>query len=278
MESDAKTTRLDCGSDRLSNLPHNLIDLIVERLPIHNAARTSILSKTWRNVWKMHPHLVFDEQFFQQLLSKKDTQTLDNEVLRIISNILLVHCGPILVFHLLIPRDLPLVVETDFWIKSISENGVQKLELLNRNQVAYKMPSYFFSCSELSDLSLTHCILDPPHGFGGFNNLLNVHLVSVKITAAMSFGTKLKQLRLNHCTGIEHLGHLFNYNNNLSKMQIYYSEDFDCRLLKCMQKVYLLALKGVTNSRKNIINLDTLVASIPRIRYLLLDVCFLEVM
>lgn len=55
----------------------------------------------------MHPHLVFDELIFKQLLSKKgskeDKQAQVSEISRTISNILLVHTGPILKFHLLIP-------------------------------------------------------------------------------------------------------------------------------------------------------------------------------
>lgn len=105
--------------DRLSNLPLNVIDLILEHLPVHDVARMSILSKKWRDVWVMHPHLVLDDLFFKQLLSnkgsEKDKHAQVSEISRTISNILLVHTGPISKFHLSIPQDLPLYrcVDTD---------------------------------------------------------------------------------------------------------------------------------------------------------------------
>ncbi|XP_074326712.1 F-box/FBD/LRR-repeat protein At1g13570-like [Apium graveolens] len=52
MASDAKTEGLACEEtvDRISNLPALLLDLILEHLPLHDAARTSILSKSWENM------------------------------------------------------------------------------------------------------------------------------------------------------------------------------------------------------------------------------------
>lgn len=276
MESDAKTRRLDCTSDRISNLPRNVIDLILERLPIHDAARTSILSKTWRDVWVTHPSLVFNWQFFSQLNSQKYHKS---KIKRIISNILLVHNGPILVFKLHIPAFQHLLPETDFWIRNISNNGVRKLELINESRDTHKMPSYFFSCLELTNLSLLNYRLDSPRGFRGFHNLLNVKLLRVNLTADISFGTQLKELHLSRCTGIEHMGCLLNSTtNNISKIEIFDSGDLDWQLFECIEKVQLLtlALKGVTHSRNEIINLDKLVGNMPRIRALCLDACFLK--
>ncbi|KAK1394852.1 F-boxfbd/lrr-repeat protein [Heracleum sosnowskyi] len=278
MESDAKTSPLDCGSDRISNLPRNVIDLILDCLPIRDAARTSILSKPWRDVWVMHPTLVFNLQFFTQLCSKTYANAMVVEIKRIISNILLVHNAPISVFQLFIPPHLNLLPETDFWIRNISNKGVRKLELLNKYLRTYRMPSYFFSCLELTNLTLSNCSLDPPRGFRGFNNLLNVKLKKVKITADMSFGTLLKELNLSHCTGIGYLGCLSNRNNNLRKIKIFDSGDLDWQLFECIEKVQLLTLelKGVTHSRNEIINLDTLVGNMPGIKSLCIDVCFLK--
>ncbi|KAK1374522.1 hypothetical protein POM88_030715 [Heracleum sosnowskyi] len=82
MASDAKKRLVDRGTavDRISNLPGNVTDHILERLPLHDAARTSILSKTWTGLWGMHPNLVFDEAFFSQLVSKMNNQVRDGKV------------------------------------------------------------------------------------------------------------------------------------------------------------------------------------------------------
>lgn len=101
MANDVGRREDDCGSgavDRISNLPRNLIDLILKCLPLHDAARTTVLSKTktWRNIWGMHPHLVFDDIFFSQLVSKKVGTAQQYEVSTTISNILLLHTGPVI--------------------------------------------------------------------------------------------------------------------------------------------------------------------------------------
>ena len=88
----AKRSRNDRGAntvDRISNLSRNLIDLILEQLPVHDAARTTILSKSWRNVWVMHPQLVFEKTFFSQLVTKTEKQAQPYEVSTIISNCIL---------------------------------------------------------------------------------------------------------------------------------------------------------------------------------------------
>ncbi|XP_074330249.1 F-box/FBD/LRR-repeat protein At1g13570-like isoform X2 [Apium graveolens] len=283
MASAAKTRRLCRGTavDRLSNLPGNVIDLILEPLPVRDIARMSIFSKRWRDVLVLHPHLVFDDLFFEPLLSKKDsekdTQAQVSEISRIISNILLVHTGPISTFHLFIPQDLPLhrCVDTDFWIRNIS-NRVQKLKLLNKPFTMYKIPLYLFSCLKLTHLHLTNCILNPPLRFRGFCNLLSVELEDVVIRADMSFGTQLEKLELTVCTGIKHLGCQFTYKNNLTRLIITDCGEFDFEWFECIQKVEFLAVRGVLNSRNELINWNKLFANFPRINTLGIDGFFLE--
>ncbi|KAL8115779.1 hypothetical protein AgCh_022326 [Apium graveolens] len=283
MASAAKTRRLCRGTavDRLSNLPGNVIDLILEPLPVRDIARMSIFSKRWRDVLVLHPHLVFDDLFFEPLLSKKgsekDTQAQVSEISRIISNILLVHTGPISTFHLFIPQDLPLhrCVDTDFWIRNIS-NRVQKLKLLNKPFTMYKIPLYLFSCLKLTHLHLTNCILNPPLRFRGFCNLISVELEDVVIRADMSFGTQLEKLELTVCTGIKHLGCQFTYKNNLTRLIITDCGEFDFEWFECIQKVEFLAVRGVLNSRNELINWNKLFANFPRINTLGIDGFFLE--
>lgn len=191
--SDAKTRRRDCGValvDRISNLPQNSIDLIIKCLPLRDAARMSILSKAWRDNWA----ILFDELFFSQLISKKDEQAPLSDVSKLVSGILLAHSGHVLNFQLFIPRSLPLYLYQDmiFWIKNLSNKGVRKLKIFNRGPMAEKVPSYLFSCLELTHLRLTKCVLNPPLGFRGFCNMVSVKLVDVIITAHMSFGTRLE--------------------------------------------------------------------------------------
>ncbi|KAK1374536.1 hypothetical protein POM88_030729 [Heracleum sosnowskyi] len=283
MVRDVKTRRLDCGNgavDRISKLPSSLLTLILKRLPIRDVARTSILSKTWRGIWVMHPHLVFDEEFFKQFISKEVRRIPFSVVVKTISSILLLHTGPLLTFHLSIPKYLSLhqCLDTGFWISNILNNGVRNLEILNKQPVFYRMPSYIFSCVDLTYLKLVKCVLNPPLGFGGFCNLTDLVFVTVKITTDLSFGTRLKRIHLEDCTGIQHLGCLVKNNNDLIALTIFVSGEFDWRLFESIQKPQLLrlTLNGVANFRNEVINLDKLIGSMPRINYLDVDNLFLE--
>lgn len=281
MASDAKTSRLDCGDaiDRLNNLlpGDHFIDRILVYLPIQDVARTSILSKTWRNIWRMHPFLVFNDDFFARFFSRK----FDKLASGTITDILLLHRGPILKFHLSIPPDSPRhqCLRTDVWIQYLSNNGIRELEIFNKTLIPYRMPSYLFSCLGLCFLTLSKCILNPPPRFGGFCNLTSVKLTDVLITAEMSFGTKLEQLILERCTGIEHLGSLFMPDNNLGVLMITDSRELDWELFECTEKLKLtsLMLTGVANSKKKVINLEKLISNMPRINSLLFDGHFCKV-
>ncbi|KAK1354737.1 hypothetical protein POM88_047993 [Heracleum sosnowskyi] len=215
----------------------------------------------------MHPQLVFGKKFFSALVYKKVGQRQQLEVSTTISNILLLHTGRILKFHLYIPQNLPLLY-TDLWIKIITNSGISKLELFNKPLIPYKMPSYLFSCLELTHLSLSNCILKPPRRFKGFRKLIHVNLESVKITADISFGTQLEALILEKCTGIENLGCQFKYNNNLRTLEIMDSEKIDCQWFECTKKLKVLGLRlyrESSNSRKEVISLDKLLGNLPEI-------------
>nr|XP_017243233.1 PREDICTED: F-box/LRR-repeat protein At3g58980-like isoform X1 [Daucus carota subsp. sativus] len=254
--------------DRISNLPINILDLILERLPLHDAARTTTLSKTWRTLWGSQAELVFDDVFFSHLVSKKHKQA--SEISLTISHILLVHSGHILKFHLNIPKTLPLLY-TDSWIRNISNSGVKKLELFNKRPSAYKMPSYLFSCSELTDLTLDNCILSPPLGFGGFCNLITARLSHVQITSDMSFGAQLETLDLKYCTRTFNLRGQFRCDNNIRKLMITYCQNFDWQMFKYIRNVETLGLVSAYRFRR-VISFDSLVCKMPRIQVLLLDV------
>ncbi|XP_074326708.1 F-box/FBD/LRR-repeat protein At1g13570-like [Apium graveolens] len=289
MASDSKTRQFEnrrAAFDRISSLPTSLMDLILERLPTHDAARTSVFSKTWRNVWGMHPRLHLDEHFIWQLVSQKfselDKQSKILEVSRIITDIFSAHRGPVLDFLLCIPRDLPIHQSQDMvtWIKNIANSGVRKLELLNESQDACIVPSHFFSCSQLTHLTLMNCILNPPLVFEGFRNLISVELVYVTINADMSFGTQLNELEMEICTGIEHLGRQFKRENNLTFLSIIDSEDIDWQWFECTQKMEVLRLgmDEVPSSGTEMITLNKLLCNMPRLSFLFLDGFFLKIL
>lgn len=71
--------------DVISNLPEDIINLILVHLPIRDAIRTSILSTNWRYKWDSIPDLVFDRHCFRY-----NTKAMD-----VVDHALLHHVGPI---------------------------------------------------------------------------------------------------------------------------------------------------------------------------------------
>ncbi|CAI9269019.1 unnamed protein product [Lactuca saligna] len=209
---------LTCAKeDRISNLPEHLIDLILERVPLEEAVRTSILSKNWRYRWTKMGALAFDEQFFNKY--SKNGAFGRNGFIMIIYKVLILHKGHISKFLLDIPNInmfLDSFEEVDQWMLLLSRNGVKELILTNSSQ-SYKLPSNVFSCLELRKLELENCFFKPPDEFEGFVNLNDLELCNVDFGANLR-GTEinlpqLKELSLFRCTNV------YNFNIKATKLK-----------------------------------------------------------
>lgn len=116
--------------DRISNLPIEIIDLILDYMPVRDAARASILSRKWRYIWPMHPKLIFDEHSFR-VIRHGSLIMPDNNIDKIINKILLQHMGPVVKFLL----DLSYInsaqySDVDQWLFFLSRNCLEKLSLM----------------------------------------------------------------------------------------------------------------------------------------------------
>ncbi|KAJ0627485.1 putative F-box domain, FBD domain, leucine-rich repeat domain superfamily [Helianthus annuus] len=139
--------------DIITNFPEDLINPILERLPIKDAVRTSVLSKKWRYRWTTMKSLAFDNHFSQQFLNIGAFSCYG--FVRVISQIMIKHQGPILKFVLHIPKEIVLdsFQQVDLWMLILSRNNVRELHIVNFNQF-YQIPTSVFSCRELRVLGL----------------------------------------------------------------------------------------------------------------------------
>lgn len=165
------------ASDYLSDLPQSILESILTRLPIRDAVRTSILSTKWRYKWATLAQLVFDEECVNP---STDRTLVENNIIKFITRVLLLHNGPIHKFQLS-TKYLQCCPDIDQWILFLSRSGIKELVLDLGEGEWFRVPSCLFSCEKLVRLELARCELDPPLNFKGFVCLKSLNLQQVLI-------------------------------------------------------------------------------------------------
>ncbi|XP_076898985.1 F-box/FBD/LRR-repeat protein At1g13570-like isoform X1 [Bidens hawaiensis] len=173
--------------DFITDMPDIIITNILDRLPIQDAMRTSILARNWRSKWTLLSQLVFDRDFCDLL----ETRDEDNPF-NVISRIILRLKGAIVKFDLTIDDllDVEDMNNEDFnnLILLLSRKGVKDLTSDNEHDIELEFPTHLFSCLELKHLKLRHCCFNPPPTFHGFPNLLSLDLCVVAFEKKFELG------------------------------------------------------------------------------------------
>lgn len=165
------------AQDLVSDLPQSIIENILERLPLRDAIRTSILSTKWRYKWSTLTQLVFDEKCVSQA---NDPRSVELQLVKFVTQALFLHQGPIHKFQLSTSY-LQCRPDIDQWLLFLSRNDIRELVLELGEGEWFRVPSCLFSCKKLIRLDLCRCEFDPPPSFKGFLYLrsLNLHQVLV---------------------------------------------------------------------------------------------------
>ncbi|XP_059308022.1 F-box/FBD/LRR-repeat protein At1g13570-like [Lycium ferocissimum] len=182
--------------DVLSNLPDNVIDIILMCLPCKDAVRTSILSMKWRYHWCRLTELTLDESLWE---TQKDLQNPTVKFTKIIYQLLSLHEGPITKFTLKIDFLKESCPTIDNFIYFLSRNYIQDLVLHLPWRKLYKLPSSLFTCSQLRHLNLHYCSIHHPLNFQGFDRLISLELCGVAISS------ELLESLISHCPLLEQL-------------------------------------------------------------------------
>ncbi|CAO2186421.1 unnamed protein product [Urochloa humidicola] len=86
------------GTDRLSLLPDVLLGNIISRLPVKDTARTSVLSRRWRPLWRATPLVLIDTHLLSGEVGDVVPEHLDRAsstaVAGVVSTILAAHLAP----------------------------------------------------------------------------------------------------------------------------------------------------------------------------------------
>ncbi|XP_071718679.1 uncharacterized protein [Rutidosis leptorrhynchoides] len=229
--------------DKISYLPENLIDSILEKFAKNGAFG-------------------------------------HNGFVRITNQIFYFLKGPLLKLHLHIPNMVldDSFQEVDQWISSLSRDGViRELVLTNSNQ-PYQLPCYFFRFLELRKLELENRIIKPPLNFQGFQYLENLSLRYIEFGANLHGNVinlpQLKKLHMVSCTNV--------YNFKIKSPSLYKLLVMDCpdstllQLLnsKCLGGIGIVFLKPIQGVER--VNLDNLLSNMLCLGDLFIDGYFLQ--
>ncbi|XP_021727844.1 F-box/FBD/LRR-repeat protein At2g04230-like [Chenopodium quinoa] len=179
----------------------------MECLPLEGAARMSILSAEWREYWRTIPALVFDDpRLLCRSLHSDD-----------ICNTLLQHNGPIVKFVLIIPyihltSAAPLIL-------FISTNDLKEFTVIKKMGDLLELPSYIFSCANLTKLTLGRCKFNLPRSFSGFQHLVSIDFENVACLDLGSFVAKCPLLEKLSLRDIELGSNTFKLDFNMPKLK-----------------------------------------------------------
>ncbi|KAG0458670.1 hypothetical protein HPP92_021798 [Vanilla planifolia] len=159
--------------DRISTLPSNIIEVVLMRLPIADAVRTSILSSRWRYQWCSIPHLIFN--------NKSVPLSVHLKVEKVVDQVLLLHSGPIHKFAFDGYADLDDFSAVDRWMVFLSRNEKGVIAKFGQGTL-YRIPSALYSCQAMVFLDLHDCEFKLPRNFNGFGCLTDLILENISIS------------------------------------------------------------------------------------------------
>ncbi|XP_049405438.1 F-box/FBD/LRR-repeat protein At1g13570-like [Solanum stenotomum] len=207
LPKDKKLCSATLPPDVLRNLPENVLDDILIRVPLRDAVRTSILSKKWRYNWCRLPELTLDQTLWD---STNQSIPFVTRFTDIIYHLLVLHVGPITKFILSDIANLGNYSKIDNLVLFLSRNGIQHLVLQFPKDKPYILSSLFFTCLQMRHLSLRYCSVQPPPTFKGFSELVSLELYEVTISSKIlenliSHNLLLERLVLQISSILDHI-------------------------------------------------------------------------
>ncbi|XP_019150417.1 PREDICTED: F-box/FBD/LRR-repeat protein At1g13570-like isoform X2 [Ipomoea nil] len=182
------------GEDRISELPVGILDNILGFLPIQEAARTVILSSSWKDIWFSLTKLNLGYGFFDYLCLKySGAEGLNSEspIFDVINKILMRHNGPIhkIVFEFS-GEVLEFISSEEFdfedianlisdnlnrWFLLLTQNGVEEIGISYYMdiEVRCRVPNCIFSCPTRKRLKLDNVSVE----------LINAYCVLPNVTS-----------------------------------------------------------------------------------------------
>ncbi|CAN1171281.1 F-box/FBD/LRR-repeat protein At1g13570 [Linum perenne] len=193
------------STDRFSSLPDEVRERILMFLPLREAAKASILSSKWRNLWTNLPTLVIDESFGDEIAARRSNANEEEVVGKLIMlevcRVLMLHRGPLMNLSLSLPK---WGNQFDQILRFLPYSTLESLTILNGGFCHLSKP-LFSSFLQLKTLRLSNCDFTfSSVSFEGFDRLTVLELRNVlfgrRIQPRLSFKCPLlTTLVLDNC-------------------------------------------------------------------------------
>ncbi|KAJ3705445.1 hypothetical protein LUZ61_009150 [Rhynchospora tenuis] len=173
------------GIDRISDLPRELKENILVRLPVKEAVRTCCLSSNWRLAWSSIPELVYDEHSIstpkELRYRNRDEDTM--KMVKFVGKYLSFHNGSISKF--VIADVKPCNKALNRWMKVLLRKGIEIIQIRSDENLYVKMwkvPPVFWNLKCLKEVVIKNCVMKLPQAFEGFKLLKSLTLMQLDIS------------------------------------------------------------------------------------------------
>lgn len=152
--------------DQISQLPEHIIHYILSLVRnAKDAARTSVLSKRWRDIWTSLPILKFDQRKILEQVGYLDGRNKKKAFTDSVDNSVKSHLQRKLSIQKLVlditSYDIKLASHMDRWINVAIENNMKELDLhvVFNKSIYYSLPHTVFATKTITGLRLCGCSL-----------------------------------------------------------------------------------------------------------------------
>ncbi|CAN1171290.1 F-box/FBD/LRR-repeat protein At1g13570 [Linum perenne] len=167
-------------TDRISNVPDDVREQILMFLPLKDAAKSSILSTKWRNMWTNLPTIVIDESFGDEIAARgikdKRKEVVGKLVMFEVCRVLMLHHGQLKDFSISLHK---WGNQVDQILRFLPFGTLERLTIVNGGycKLSKQLLSSF---SQLKVLCLSYCTFTfSPVLFEGFDALTVLELRKV---------------------------------------------------------------------------------------------------
>ncbi|XP_077251528.1 F-box/FBD/LRR-repeat protein At1g13570-like isoform X2 [Tasmannia lanceolata] len=168
------------GDDRISYLSDDILIMILTRIPLREAVRTSVLSKRWTYLWRSIPYLELSTNLIREPDEACNYWDDMEKWVYTVHHILDSRLAPVLSCKIHYQYIVKFRDYLEEFVLFLCGNGIQDLYL--RSMVYYKFPTDAYSCQSLKKLTLFRCKVVLPPLFEGISCLTALTFIHVSIT------------------------------------------------------------------------------------------------